>query len=283
MATVLLGTSGWSYRAWESVFYPTGGVSKLAFYSNVFKTVEIETTFYEYPPKAMVQACARVTPGDFVFAARVPRLVTHDKRLDVREGAGRDLMGFIFDLRPLEDAGKLGPLVIQLPHDFAYEDSLGRLIDFLGALPADLRFAIDFRNKSWFREETWDLLRQCKIANVITDAPTLPLQTIVTADFSVIRWQGRGKETWTDYRYGRAELDEWASKVRDVEARVKEVYGYFCNHPRGNAIADSLRMMERLGLASEEQKEIGASAERAIRSKAARRAGAGKVSTGADR
>jgi uncharacterized protein YecE (DUF72 family) len=248
-------------------------VSKLAFYSKVFKTVEIETTFYEYPPKAMIQACARVTPSDFVFSVRVPRLVTHDKRLDVQRGAGRDFMGFLFDLRQLEDSGKLGPLIFQLPHDFAYEDGLGRLIDFLGSLPADLRFAVEFRNKSWFREETWDLLRQCKVANVILDAPTLPVQNIVTADFAVIRWQGRGKETWTDYGYGGAELDEWVPRVREIERRVKDVYGYFCNHPRGNAVADCLRMMERRGVASEAQKEIASAAQRAIRSKAARHAG----------
>ncbi len=280
MAITRLGTSGWSYREWEGVFYPRADTGKLAYYSKTFRTVEIDTTFYEYPSKAMIQACVRVTPDDFVFSARVPRLVTHDRRLDVQKGAGRDLMHFLLDLRPLEDAGKLGPLVFQLPQDFGYEDGLGRLIDFLGALPTDVKFAVEFRNKSWHRAETWDLLRQCKIASVIDDAPLLPAEPVVTTDFAVIRWHGRGEKTWTDYRYDDAELDAWVPRVREVEGRVKEVYGYFCNHSRGHAVEDSLRMMEKLGTASDEQKETGARVGRAMKSKAARHAGPKKTASG---
>ncbi|MGA2200027.1 MAG: DUF72 domain-containing protein, partial [Nitrososphaerales archaeon] len=62
MTVIRLGTSGWSYKEWEGVFYPRDDTSKLAFYSKVFKTVEIDSTFYAYPKKAMIQACARITP-----------------------------------------------------------------------------------------------------------------------------------------------------------------------------------------------------------------------------
>ncbi|MDA4134074.1 MAG: DUF72 domain-containing protein [Thaumarchaeota archaeon] len=270
MAVIRLGTSGWSYKEWENVFYPRDAKDKLTFYSGIFKTVEIDSTFYEYPKKAMIQACARVTPDDFVFSARVPKLITHDKRLDVQKGVGEDLMRFIYDLRPLEDAGKLGPLLLQLPPSFSYKDGLGRLIDFFGALPADLKFAVEFRNKSWHRPETWDLLRQCKIANTIADDPLLPADATVTADFAVIRWYGRGKKPWGDYRYSDAEIDGWAPRVKEVEARAKEVYGYFGNHFRGNAVENTLRIMDKLGLADAEGKELGARVTRAIQLKGMR-------------
>ena len=267
MAVTRLGTSGWSHKEWEGIFYPKNERNKLEFYSKIFRTVEIDSTFYSYPTKAMMQACARLTPDDFVFSARVPKLVTHDRGLGVRAGACEELMRFLHDLRPLEDAGKLGPLIFQLPQSFTYEDGLGRLIDFLGALPADLKFAVEFRNKSWRRPETWDLLKQCKIANAIGDAPLLLGDPVVTADFAVIRWHGRGRNPWSDYRYSDAEVDQWVPKVREVEGRVKEVYGYFGNYFRGGAVENSIRMMDKLGLASDEQKEIGARVTRAIKLK----------------
>lgn len=280
LPTTLLGTSGWSYRDWEGVLYPARETPKLAFYSRYFRTAEIDATFYDYPTKAMIQACSRMTPDNFSFSARVPRLVTHDRRLDVREGAGRDLMHFLSDLRGLEEDGKLGPLVFQLPRNFGYKDGLGRLIDFFGALPSDVKFAVEFTNSSWYRPETWDLLRQCRIANVIVDAPGLPVDPVVTTDFAVIRWHGRGKETWSDYRYTDAEMDDWAQRTRDIGKEVGEVFGYFCNHTSGQAVEDCLRLMERLGLADADQIEKRAEVGRAIGVRKARRGLRGKDEAG---
>ena len=270
MAVVRIGTSGWSHREWEGVFYPREGGDKLAYYSKVFNTAEIDSTFYEYPKKAMIQACARIPPNDFVFSAVVPKLITHDKRLDVQEGAGRDFMHFLRDLRPLEDSGKLGPIIFQLPQSLRYEDGLRRLIDFLGSLPAGGKFAVEFRNRSWHRPETWDLLRQCEIANVIADDPLVPAAMVATTSFTVIRWHGRGKKPWTDYHYSDAEMGEWVTKMRELEGLVKEVYGYYGNRARGFAVENSLGMMQRLGLASEAQKDIGGRIIRSIKLRALR-------------
>jgi uncharacterized protein YecE (DUF72 family) len=272
LAVFRIGTSGWSHREWEGVFYPREGGDKLAYYSKVYNTAEIDSTFYEYPKKAMIQACARIPPDDFVFSAVVPKLITHDKRLDVQDGAGRDFMHFLRDLRPLEDSGKLGPIIFQLPQSFRYEDGLRRLIDFLGSLPAGGKFAVEFRNKSWHRPETWDLLRQCEIANVIADDPLVPAAMVTTTSFTVIRWHGRGKKPWTDYHYSDAEMAEWVPKVRELEGLVKEVYGYYGNRARGFAVENSLGMMERLGLASEAQKDIGGRIVRSIKLRALRNA-----------
>ena len=264
LSNVSLGTSGWSYREWEGVFYPNGEKRKLAYYSNYFKTVEIDSTFYAYPAKTMVQGFASATPEDFVFSAKLPQLITHKKRLDVEKGVEQDLTRFLHVMRPLEEAGKLGPLLIQLPPSFSYERDLASLNGFLEVLPSDLRFAVEFRNMSWLRPDTWDLLRKYNVANTIVDEPLLPPDPIVTADFSFIRWHGQGARPWYNYRYSDRELKAWVPKVEEVASKVKKVYGYHNNHPFGHAVESALKETELLGIASDEQKALQARVTRAI-------------------
>ena len=78
---VVLGTSGWSYKEWEKVFYPDSKTPKLSYYSGVFSTAEIDSTFYAYPNKGLAFGWARNTPDDFQFSAKIPKLITHDKKL----------------------------------------------------------------------------------------------------------------------------------------------------------------------------------------------------------
>jgi uncharacterized protein YecE (DUF72 family) len=212
--------------------------------------VEIDSTFYEYPKKAMIQGCVRATPDDFIFTAKVPKLITHDKKLDVEKGVARDLYRFLHDMKPLLDADKLGPLLIQLPPSFAYETGLGRLLTFFEQLPTDIQFAVEFRNKSWLRHETWDLLKKCNIANTIVDEPLLPPDTEITADFSFIRFHGRGETPWYNYRYSNRELEPWVPKVKEVEAATTHSYAYFNNHFRGNAPENALKLLKELGKAN---------------------------------
>jgi uncharacterized protein YecE (DUF72 family) len=255
MGELRIGTSGWSYKEWEGVFYPKGEKNKLSYYSKYFDTVEIDSTFYAYPKKAMIQGCARTTPDNFVFTAKIPKLITHDKKLDVEKGIARDLYRFLHDMRPLMDARKLGPLLIQLPPSFTYETGLLRLIHFFEVLPTDVKFAIEFRNKSWLRHETWDLLKKCNIANTIVDEPLLPADTVVTADFSFIRFHGQGKAPWYNYRYSDKEIKLWAPKVKEVEAATAHAYTYFNNHFRGNAPENALKLLRELGKATPAQIE----------------------------
>ena len=255
LGEIFVGTSGWSYKEWEVVFYPKGEKNKLTYYSKYFKTVEIDSTFYAYPKRAMMQGCARVTPDDFVFSAKLPKLITHDKKLDVDKGVGGDVYRFIHDVKPLLDVRKLGPLLIQLPPSFTYEAHLGRLIRFFEVLPTDVEFAIEFRNESWLRPETWDLLKKCNIANTIVDEPLLPPDTVVTADFSFVRFHGRGRAPWYNYRYSDGEIESWIPKVREVAASTKRSYTYFNNHFRGNAPENALKLLKDLGMATPQQVE----------------------------
>jgi uncharacterized protein YecE (DUF72 family) len=81
LTNVFLETSGWSYPEWEGPFYEKGKKSKLRAYSRVFKTVEIDSTFYRVPLKGTVMGWLRYSPPEFVFTAKLPKTVTHDKKL----------------------------------------------------------------------------------------------------------------------------------------------------------------------------------------------------------
>src|SRR3989442_7887252 len=92
MAELFVGTSGWSYNEWSGVFYPSGNTSKLSYYSKVFNTVEVDSTFYAFPSIALVLGCARYTPNAIVFAAKLTMVVSHDQELDVVNAAEADLL-----------------------------------------------------------------------------------------------------------------------------------------------------------------------------------------------
>ena len=262
MPRLLIGTSGWSYNEWAGVFYPDRSTNKLSFYSKIYKTAEVDSTFYAYPSKGLVLGWARYTPEDFVFSVKLPQEITHEKRLSLGAGAEEGLLKFLSLMKPLIAAGKLGPVLVQLPPSFSHEKDGTALKEFLGIVPSDIRFAVEFRHPSWLRPETWELLRDRNVANTIVDEPLLPPDLVVTADFAFVRWHGRGSRPWYNYRYSQQELAVWAPRVREVTAKAKETFGYFNNHFRGFAVENSLKMMGILGMATPEQEEAGAKATR---------------------
>lgn len=254
MTNVFLGTSGWSYQEWEGSFYEQKEKHKLKTYSRVFSTVEIDSTFYRVPSKGTVFGWLRYSPSDFVFTAKLPKTITHDKMLGLRGDIEPDLEGFFEVMRPLQLGGKLGCFLIQLPPK--YEFNLENLETFFKSLDTTFRFAVEFRNLSWIREETWPLLKKYDIAYTIVDEPLLPPQVQVTTDFAYFRWHGKGKKIWFDYRYSEEELEPWIPKIQQTAQQVKKVYGYFNNHYHGHAPENCLQLLERLGLLSEEQKRL---------------------------
>jgi uncharacterized protein YecE (DUF72 family) len=175
---IFIGAQGFSPRDWVSTFYPPGLPNSqfLPFYARVFSTVELNTTFYAIPSSSTVRAWAMRVPASFVFCAKMTRTITHDKELlDV----DADVQAFVARMRMLGD--KLGVVVIQFPRSFSrrLED---RLRAFLAVLPRDMRFAVEFRNRSWDAPEVFDLLRQYGVAWCITHWQDLPPVVQTTAD-----------------------------------------------------------------------------------------------------
>jgi uncharacterized protein YecE (DUF72 family) len=253
---IKLGTSGWSYKEWEGVFYPNSKTPKLSFYSGTFSTVEIDSSFYAYPNRGLAIGWVRNTPAEFQFAAKIPKLITHDKRLDLEQGVELDLEKFLSIFSPLKDSKKLGPLLIQLPPSFT-RDSIEDLKNFFEILPKNYDFAVEFRHKSWLEEvgTTYSALKKFNVSNTIVDEPLLPIDLTATADFAFVRWHGKGKRIWYNYEYSSEELDPWVERVQKVSKEVKRVYGYFNNHFHGSAVSNSLEMLTKLEIANKNQKE----------------------------
>jgi uncharacterized protein YecE (DUF72 family) len=147
---MLLGTSAFTAAGWPGTFYPAGMKSAdyLTYYATQFKTVEIDSTYYGTPSASTVTAWYEKTPPDFVFAAKVPQVITHEKVLvdcDAEFGEFVEMMSILDN--------KLGPLVFQFPHFDRWKlstrrDFLAVLTPFLKKLPADYKFAIEIRNHS---------------------------------------------------------------------------------------------------------------------------------------
>ena len=250
-SNILLGTSGWSYKEWIGPFYIKGEKSMLRAYGKVFKTVEINSTFYGYPSKGTVMGWVKYSPEGFVYSAKLPRLITHEKGLDLNKGVDEDLGKFIELIEPLTLSGKLGCILIQLPPKFDYKPK--KLKDFFKLLPTNIRFAVEFRHPSWMREETWALLEEHQVAYVIVDEPLLPPEMHITSDIAYFRWHGHGVRPWYNYRYSVEELEPWVPKVKETTEKVDKIYGYLNNHYHGYAVENCLQMLDMLGVLTTEQ------------------------------
>lgn len=249
----MIGTSGWDYVDWVGVFYPKEK-GKLEYYSKVFKTAEVDSTFYSYPAPKVVDSWTRRTPADFIFSAKIPRTITHRKMANPKLDVAKDLELFLSLMKSLSEAGKLGPLLFQLPPGLKYD--IGRLEELLASLPSGHKFAVEFRDVGWLRDETYKVLEKYGVAYTIVDEPLLPPECIVTADFAYIRWHGRGRRPWYNYHYKREELEAWVPKVKELESCVSELYGYFNNHFHGYACENALAVLEMLGVLTPEQAEV---------------------------
>jgi uncharacterized protein YecE (DUF72 family) len=261
---VFLGTSGWSYNEWIGPFYTKVDKSKLRAYSKVFQTVEIDSTFYRYPSKGTVMGWTRYSPEGFVYSAKLPGLITHDKKLGLNEGIEQDLDRFVQLMEPLFLSGKLACILVQLPPKFDYRPQ--ELESFFKILPKQVRFAVEFREKSWMRSETWSLLEKYNVAYTIVDEPLLPPEVHLTSDIAYFRWHGHGQRPWYDYRYSPRELDSWIPKVTDVSKRVGKVFGYFNNHYHGYAVENCLQVMQMLGNINAKQADAKSKVEEYLQS-----------------
>lgn len=251
---IFLGTSGWSYEEWEGPFYQEGEKRKLRAYTKVFSTVEIDSTWYRNPTKGTVMGWLKYSPSDFVYTAKMPKLITHEKKLGLKGNINADLKTFSELMLPLQQSGKLACLLIQLPPSYTYNPE--NLESFFQMLDPRFRFAVEFRHPSWMREETWQLLNEHKIAYTNVDEPLLPPDIHLTTDFSYFRWHGKGKKPWFDYHYAEKELDEWIPRLKETAGKIHKVYGYFNNHFHGYAPENCLYIIRKLGLITEQQKKI---------------------------
>ncbi len=239
-----LGTSGWSYADWEGTVYPVGipAGSRLAEYVKHYATVEIDSTFYGTPRRPTVERWREISPEGFLFSAKFPQEITHEKTL---ANAQRETEAFVSTMSDLGD--KLGPLLLQLPPSFAAE-GIGVLEDFLSTLPDGFRYAVEVRHRSWLRSDLSALLREHGAALVLVDYPRMPRMEEATADFSYVRWLGDRREFPSGHTELKRERDEdlrwWSDLVESFLEEGKTVFGYANNHYQNHSPSTLQRFVE---------------------------------------
>jgi uncharacterized protein YecE (DUF72 family) len=260
MGDIRVGCSGWSYKDWVGPFYPEGTASKDMFsrYMEHFDTVEINSTFYRIPNEYMVKSWANRSGDDFRFSAKIYQGVTHEKEMRSVRPVYEQYMAAMLPLK-----SKVGSILIQMPQRFKASDANCALLeDFLSMLHTNVAFTAEFRDRSWFNEETFKLLEKYNVAFCVVSQPQfkglIPPEPIVTADHAYMRFHGLNYKKWYsgegsaryDYLYSEKELQDWKPKVEGMQEEVaKTVYVYFNNHPSGQAPANAKMMMDLLGIA----------------------------------
>jgi len=247
---LFIGTSGWVYPHWDGIFYPEDLSSKdynppttrLKYFSQHFKTAEINYSFYHLPRPSTYQNWHSQTPADFIFAVKASRFITHIKRLGGVKDAWQQ---FIENALHLKE--KLGPILFQFPPSFrATDENIKRLEEFLKLIRADslairvdsrLRFVLEFRHKSWCDKKVYNLLKKYNVAWVIADSPNYPKAEAVTADFVYIRMHG--SKVLFSSNYTKKELSSLAQKIKKYLKQGLDVYVYFNNDFHGYAIENA--------------------------------------------
>lgn len=248
MSNLYIGTSGWSYMDWVGVFYKNSK-RMLSQYCRLFKTVEVDSTFYSIPSLDLIHGIVRTVPRSFKISLKMYKEVTHTMYLGRKGNVKGILENYLRIIDPIFKSGKLGAILIQLPPNFRYDPVTLR--NFLELLDHSFRYAVEFRDPSWLKEDVYDLLSRYDVAYTIVDEPLLPPETVLTTDFTYIRWHGRGSRPWYNYRYRREQLEEWADKIMNILDKVDVIYGYFNNHFHGYAVENALELLDMFGLLDE--------------------------------
>jgi len=206
------GTSGFSYKEWKGRFYPAGLAAgdMLPYYASRLPTVEINNTFYRLPQRSLLERWRDQVPGDFRFAVKLSRRITHVKRLVDCDDEAR----YFFDaVHALGD--KLGAVLVQLPPQFRVD--VPRLARFLDVVPPDVPAAFEFRHASWRVDAVLAALARHGAAWVETDeagAPA-PAELPRSASWTYLRLRAPG--------YSPAALESW----RRACASFEHAYVYF--------------------------------------------------------
>lgn len=293
MATIRIGTSGWSYDDWRGPFYPERlpARERLRFASRRFDTIEVNASFYSRLDPGTYRKWREQVPSRFVLAVKGPRFVTHVRRLVQIEAP----LASFFASGVLLLERKLGPILWQLPASMPFDPE--RLEAFLALLPRDhraaarlaaaaapsaaaglpaavaprrLRHALEVRNPAALRPELARVLRRHTVALVVSDAGRWPLVEEITAGWMYLRLHGRPR-TYAS-AYSRPALRRWAARIlcwaaggsppdakridtRPPPARAgRDVYVYFDNDQAAHAPADALELARLV----REKREAGA-------------------------
>ncbi|GAB6282830.1 MAG: DUF72 domain-containing protein [Ignavibacterium sp.] len=227
-----IGTSGWNYPHWKGLFYPDdlSQTKWLQFYASKFSTVELNSTFYHLPKEKTYENWKNKVSKNFIFSVKASRFITHIKKLNNVE---ENLKIFLDGVKLLKE--KLGPILFQLPPNFKYD--LERLNNFINFLPKKYFYTFEFRDKSWWNDEIYTLLKKNNCAFCIFELDELLSPKEITTDFIYVRLHGHKKRYGGDY--GLELLNQWAEFFIKQMNSNKNIYCYFDNDENAYAIKNA--------------------------------------------
>lgn len=230
------GTSGWAYAAWKPNFYPAKLPSKdfLRFYATQLNAVEVNYTFRRMLNEKIIDAWVSQTPQHFRFALKAHQAITHYKRL---KNAEEPLKRFLDGIQPLAQAGRLGPVLFQLPPNLKADAVL--LNDFLDQLPRKLRAAFEFRDASWFSEDVFAVLERHHAALCIAESDDFETPVVFTADFGYYRLRKSD--------YSAADRKRIAATIRKRLKEAGEIFAFFKHEERPESPLWARELLEAAG------------------------------------
>jgi uncharacterized protein YecE (DUF72 family) len=264
---VRVGPAGWSYPDWTGYVYPSRrseGFHEASYLAEFFDTIEINTSFYQpLRPEHAEQWIDRVAANPrFVFTAKLWQRFTHDTTSATSGATAADERAVRTGFDPLRNAGKLGAVLLQFPFSFhRTAETTSYLAEVLKRF-ADYPLVVELRHASWNSQETFDLLHKsnagfCNIDQPIIGRSIGPSEA-TTSPIGYIRLHGRRYDTWfTDdatiptherynYLYSPEELAPWASRIRKVAEKARDVFVVTNNHYQGKSVVNALQLISIL-------------------------------------
>jgi uncharacterized protein YecE (DUF72 family) len=242
-----IGTAGWTISRETADAFPGEG-RHLERYARVLGCAEINSSFHRSHRRAVYERWAASTPPDFRFAAKLPRAVTHDRRLRrVRE----PLRAF------LDEAGGLGErlavVLVQLPPSFAFESRPVRAFFALLAEMYTGAVVCEPRHPTWFTPAADRALVAARVGRAAADPPCVPeamrpggwLGADGDGGGAVLyhRWHGSPRMYWSRY------VPDWIAARADDLRRwpaAADPWCLFDNTASGAAIANAIELRDAL-------------------------------------
>jgi uncharacterized protein YecE (DUF72 family) len=267
---IKVGTSGYSFYDWKGPVYPPSlrNSDFLSYYENDLglDTVEVNFTYYRLPTVRTTEGMARKVSDSFSFVVRSHKEMTHEiwsdsKRAQIKDNSAV-FTQFIEGLKPMTERGNLRCLLLQFPVFFyprsENEDYILECRNRMGDIPV----VVEFRNKAWTSDRTFDFLKRNNLGYCIVDEPPLPrlvpYTPVTTSDIAYFRFHGRNmhwfkasKEERYNYLYSEEELKSFVPDIEKISKSGLNTLVFFNNCHAGAAARNALIMKKFLGLLDE--------------------------------